>query len=197
MPRALPSSMASLTVERGLTSAAARIASAPSGVVICLQKGLLYIEAPGTALQVCVGDLSIRLADGTQHLFPPGTHRLRTIILAGRGNSVTSNAVAWLVAERVELLISENASQFIALFASSPHADTSRAAIKLRLRQFEAVLNPSRSVRIAREIVARKIKAECHPRAVHTGFTEALGKARSTDDIRHVEAGSAQIWWNQ
>ena len=108
---------------------------------LAIERGLLYIEAPGTALQVCVGDLSIRLADGSRHLFRPGEHKLRTIILAGRGNSVTTNAVAWLLAERVELLISENASQFIALFASSPHADTSRAAIKLRLRQFEAVLD--------------------------------------------------------
>src|ERR1700730_12924501 len=144
--------MASLTVERDEWTNRQNVA-----VGIEMERGLAYIEAPGTALQVCVGDLSIRLADGIRHLFPPGEHRLRTIILAGRGNSITSNAVAWLLAERVELLISEDAEQFIALFASAPLADASRAALKPRVRQFEAVLDPRRSTVITREIGARKI----------------------------------------
>jgi|ERR1700730_597513 len=161
---------------------------------LAIERGLLYIEAPGTALQVRVGELSIRLADGSRHLFRPREHRLRTIVLAGRGNSITTNAVAWLLAEHVELLISENAGQFIGMFA--PVADSSRAALKLRKRQFEA-LDSAKTTIIAQEIMARKIKTEGHSRSIRMAFLAALRKACSTDDIRHIEAQSAQLWWNQ
>ena len=189
-------SMTLLIVERAKWAYSEKTAhAAPPSLII--ERGLAYIDAPGTALQVRVGDLSIRLAGGSRHLFQPGEHKLRTIVLGGRGNSITTNALAWLLAEHVELLISENAEQFIALFASSPLADASRAALKLRVRQFEAMLDPRRSTVIAREIVARKIAAERHSRIIRAEFLAALRAARTTDDIRHIEAGSAQIWWRQ
>ena len=172
-----------LIVDRGERTCTTEGAREAEIAPLLVHRGLLYIEAPGTALQVRAGDLSIRLDDGVSHLFPPGG-RLRTIILAGRGNSITTNAVAWLLAEHVELLISENAEQFIALFASDPRANASRAALKLRVRQFEAVLDPRRSTVIAREIMARKIEAEQHPTGLGSVCASSVSSGARTGASR-------------
>jgi plasmid stability protein len=45
--------------------------------------------------------------------------------------------------------------------------------------------------------VGRKIKAERHELAVEREFLAALQSARTTDDVRHVEAAAARVWWSQ
>jgi len=52
-------------------------------------------------------------------------------------------------------------------------------------------------VAIARAIVAKKIEAENHSKLIKLDFLKALGKARTTDDIRYVEAKTAQVWWRR
>jgi hypothetical protein len=116
--------------------------------------GLAYIDAPGTALQVRCGSVAIRFADGTERHFRPGEHRLETIVLAGRGASVTSEAVRWSLAENVALLIADRngeaitlsriapewnepiresgRGEAIAMFEVSPLIDASRNALVLR-----------------------------------------------------------------
>lgn len=81
------------------------------------------------------------------------------------------------------------------LFA--PMIDASRAALSLRLRQFEAVLDPRKTVMIARKIVEVKLKAENRNPKDRTAFEVMLKKTQSTDDVRHVEAKAAATWWRQ
>src|ERR1700730_2835090 len=103
-----------------------------------------------------------------------GAHRLRVIVIEGTGAAITTAAVFWMLREKVELLMSSAddaaGADSVALFAPLAKTNSSRAALKLRLRQFEAVLDPGATVRIAREIVAAKIKAEAHPPATERTF---------------------------
>ena len=50
---------------------------------------------------------------------------------------------------------------------------------------------------IARAIVGKKIKAEQHRREMGLALLADLTKAKTTDDVRHVEAKAAQVWWRQ
>jgi CRISP-associated protein Cas1 len=45
--------------------------------------------------------------------------------------------------------------------------------------------------------VAAKVRAEGHGRASERAFLAELRKAKTTDDVRHVEAKAAQVWWRQ
>jgi hypothetical protein len=45
--------------------------------------------------------------------------------------------------------------------------------------------------------VADKIKAEGHRRETKQVFLAELHRAKTVDDVRHIEAQSAQIWWTQ
>jgi CRISPR/Cas system-associated endonuclease Cas1 len=96
--------------------------------------------------------------------------------------------------KHVEILLWGPRSETV-LFA--PMIDASRTAINLRLRQFEAVLNPRKTLSIAKAIVAAKLKVERYQGDVARRFAAMLKSARSTDDVRHVEAKAAQIWWRQ
>jgi CRISPR/Cas system-associated endonuclease Cas1 len=140
--------------------------------------------------------------DGTQ-TFHPGAHRLRLILVEGRaGASVTTAAVFWMIREKVELLMTapDDITQdpnVIAMFAPVPGAGASRAALKFREAQFRAALDPAATARFAKAIVAKKIAAEGHPVTINRLFMTNLRQARTTDDIRHIEAKSAQLWWKQ
>jgi len=59
------------------------------------------------------------------------------------------------------------------------------------------VSDPKKTVAIARVIVAEKIKAENHARPIERAFLADLQAAKTTDDVRHVEAKAAQVWWQQ
>jgi hypothetical protein len=41
------------------------------------------------------------------------------------------------------------------------------------------------------------VKAEGHGRSIEREFLTGLQKAKTTDDVRHLEAKAAQIWWAQ
>jgi hypothetical protein len=58
------------------------------------------------------------------------------------------------------LFISDDAQTFVSLFAPEPSANASRSALKLRLAQFAAVLDPRATAGIASKIATAKIKAE-------------------------------------
>jgi CRISPR-associated protein Cas1 len=123
--------------------------------------------------------------------------RIRTIVAAGHGFAVTSAAVRYCSAKHIELLISDNVASFVSLFAPETRGDARRAALKVRERQFRAAFDRAKSAMIAKAIVVEKIEREKHSRAVKLDFLKALGKARTTDDIRYVEAKAAQVFWQQ
>lgn len=67
----------------------------------------------------------------------------------------------------------------------------------MRLSQSESIIDPRKTAMVARKIVEAKIRAEEHTPADRKMFAAMLAGARSTDDIRHVEAKAAQVWWRQ
>jgi hypothetical protein len=85
----------------------------------------------------------------------------------------------------------------VSLFATEPQVDVRRAALAVRLKQFAAVLDQEKTVRIARAIVGLKIRAEGHGRIVERAWLAALRAAGTTDEVRRVEAASGQVWWKK
>jgi CRISPR/Cas system-associated endonuclease Cas1 len=45
--------------------------------------------------------------------------------------------------------------------------------------------------------VAAKVKAEDHVKPLEQSFLAAIRSAKTTDDVHHVEAEAAQVWWQQ
>ncbi len=174
---------------------------------------LAYIDAPGTAPQVRGGSLAIRFANESERTFRPNEHRFETIVLAGRGASVTE-AVRWLLAENVALLIANRNGEAItlsriapegneairesgqgeamAMFDVSPLIDASRNALALRRKQFAAD-----SAKVARAIVLRKIEASELPRDIARELTAKLRRAKTVMDCRAIEAKAASAYWRR
>jgi CRISPR-associated endonuclease Cas1 len=163
----------------------------------------------GVALQARSGALLVRLGDGTERLFQPAEHGLRAVVLAGHGSSITGDAIAWMVREKVAILISSNSTEFISnfnaktgedallLFAPEPRADASRRALAIRQKQHAAALDGPKTLLVAGGVVARKLASSGFPRDLTRSLVLKLGAAKTTDDIRHIEAQAAQIWWEQ
>jgi hypothetical protein len=65
---------------------------------------ILWIDTPGTALQVRMKSLAVRFGDGRERHFPRGKHSLRSIILHAPDASVTIEAARWAVDEGTALV---------------------------------------------------------------------------------------------
>ena len=101
---------------------------------------------------------------------------------------VTSAAIRHCSARHIELLISDDVSAFVSLFAPEARGDARRAALRARERQFRAAFDRRKSLKIARAIVGKKVKAEGHPQETKQAFLAGLQKAKTTDEVRHIEA---------
>jgi hypothetical protein len=113
---------------------------------------------------------------------------------------VSAAAIRHCIVNCIELLVTDqswtalrDASAFVSLFAPAPLSNASRAALKVRARQHACAASPAECTRIARAIVAAKVKAEHHTGAAKKAFLAALKKAKTTDDVRHVEAQASQV----
>jgi hypothetical protein len=100
--------------------------------------------------------LCVRFRDRAERLFQPGEHRLKTVILAASGGSVTVEAIRWCEAARVGVLIANRDNEAFSLFASSPvmTAKIKHGATALRRKQFA-----TSALKIARLIIGQKIKS--------------------------------------
>jgi CRISPR/Cas system-associated endonuclease Cas1 len=114
---------------------------------------LHFIENAGLWLSVRAGELAIRQRDGR---YIDLDRRIKTIVAAGHGFAVTSAAVRYCSAKHIELLISDDAATFVSMFAPTSAANSSRAALKVRERQFKAAFEPTKTTAIARAIVAKR-----------------------------------------
>jgi CRISPR/Cas system-associated endonuclease Cas1 len=159
--------------------------------MVAVHKSLLIIDGDGVTLATYNNALVFRSREIKLTAVPPTT---RTILMVGYGGSITLAAISVAALKHVEILAWYPRSE-VALFA--PMIDASRAALNLRLRQFEAVIDPRKTVMIAKAIVAAKLKVEDHNPADQKAFAAMLKSARSTDDVRHIEAKAAQSWWSQ
>jgi CRISPR/Cas system-associated endonuclease Cas1 len=110
---------------------------------------------------------------------------------------VTGAAIRHCSAKHIELFISDDAATFVSLFAPASAVNSSRTALRIRERQFRMAFNPRKSAAIARSSVAAKVKAERHRYETERALVAELKRARTTDDVRHIEAKAAQVWWQR
>jgi CRISP-associated protein Cas1 len=162
--------------------------------VTAVHKHIVVIDGDGVTLATYGPTLVIRSRTMPLTSLPKNTH---TIIMDGFGGSITTAAINALASKYVEVLVAARSHGTMALFAPHPHVNSNRAALRLRERQFRAAFDQKKTVEIAQAIVCKKIKAEKHERVVEQEILTALQRTKTTDDVRHVEAGSAQLWWSQ
>lgn len=159
-----------------------------------VHKHLLLIDGAGITLGVYGRSLVFRGRGVELTAVPKAT---RIIIMDGFGGSVTTAAINEAASRNIEVLVAARDQGTMALFAPTPQSISNRAALKLRAQQFRAVFDTRKTVEIARAVVARKIKAEGHEWEPEREFLVDLRKSKTTDDVRHVEAQAAQLWWSQ
>jgi CRISP-associated protein Cas1 len=160
-------------------------------------KSLLFLPTNGTALQVRKGSLCVRTADSVEALYPARIHGYRTIILAGRGGSITDEAIRWAARENVALWIMCRAGECHAVIAEAPGMDNRRQPLAIRQRQFAAVLNTRKRLDIARKIVVAKLRTlALHP-ADARAFREEIAGARTILDLMAAEARAGGIYYMQ
>jgi CRISPR associated protein Cas1 len=155
---------------------------------------IVFIEDDGVVLAtyglaLVVRGQGIRLTE-----LPAST---RVVVLSGYGASITVAAMHACVSKHVEVFITSPRYGVMAMFVPSPVVNANRAGLAIRRKQFRAVGDPVRSLKVAQAIVGEKIKAERHARVTERMFLAGLRKAGTTDDVRHVEARAAQVWWEQ
>jgi CRISP-associated protein Cas1 len=156
---------------------------------------LLFLDQSGVALQVRRSALCVRKSDGTETQYPARVHNFRTVILAGHGASITSEAVRWLAREQVACYLMERSGEAFAVLSSAVEIDGRRRALALRQKQFAAVLDPRKRMGIARKIVRAKIATlGLHP-ADARSFRADLQNARKLDDILTCEARAGAAYF--
>src|ERR1700730_17774882 len=143
-------------------------------------RSLLFIEDAGLWLSVRAGELALRQRDGR---YVDLDERVRAIVAAARGFCVTSPAIRHCSAKHIELLISDDAAAFVSLFAPEARGDARRAALRVRERQFRAAFRAANTATIAKAIVAKKIGAENHARAIKRDLLGGLRAAKTADDV--------------
>lgn len=172
--------------------AASPASAAPADLAIA--RGVAFIDAPGTALQVRRGDLCIRFKDGRERLFPPRAHAFKSLIVAASA-SISTDAIAWLSAENIALFISTKSDQGFALFAPEPGRAAGLRQLDARRRQFAAVLDERKSATIAVRIVRTKIETQGLSVQVRRELLARLAKARTREEALAVEARAAFLYW--
>jgi hypothetical protein len=92
-------------------------------------KSLLFLPDNGVALQVRRGSLCVRYTDGAETLYFPRIHGFNTIIMAGRGFSLTDEAIRWAARENVAIFLMCRAGECHAIIAEAARMDHRRAAL--------------------------------------------------------------------
>jgi CRISPR-associated endonuclease Cas1 len=147
----------------------------------------------GLWLSVRAGELALQQRDGA---YTDLDRRLKIIVAAAHGFCVTSAAIRHCSAKHI-VLISDDAAAFVSLFAPEARGDTRWTTLKVRERQFRAAFDPTKTVAIAKAVVAAKFRAEGHRREAGQAYLAGLQGTKTVDNIRHIEAQAAQIWWQQ
>jgi CRISPR/Cas system-associated endonuclease Cas1 len=159
-----------------------------------VHRHIVFVDDDGVTLATYGLALVIRSRNVKLTELPANT---RVIVLSGYGASSTVAAMHLAVSKHIEVLITSPRYGIMAMFVPSPIINASRAGISIRRKQFAAVLDPVKTVAVARAVVTAKVKAEGHARVAERVFLAALRASKTTDDVRHVEAKAAQVWWRQ
>ena len=113
------------------------------------------------------------------------------------GFVITSDAIRACTRRHIEVIITDASQSFAAIYTPYALGNASRNGLTVRARQFAALADQGKRLRIARDIVRRKIVTEGHARLVKEGFLGDLAACKSTIAVRHVEAKAAQDWWRR
>jgi CRISPR-associated endonuclease Cas1 len=160
-----------------------------------LERGLLFISEPQTALQIRKGALCVRYRDGAERTFPRGRHRIRSIILASPGANVTIEAMRFAIDEGITILVMHRAGEALAVLTDAPTVDATAHALELRRAQFVAA--PKQRLEVARAILTMKIEA-CELLESETqNALQSVTRARDHSELLIAEARTAKVYWKR
>lgn len=160
-----------------------------------MASNLLFLAENGAALQVRRGSLCVRSADASEALYPPRVHGIRTIILAGRGGSITDEAIRWTAREGAALYLMCLSGEVLRSSARPWKAITAAAGSPCRQKQFAAVLSPRKRLAVARKIVAAKLSTLRLDPADAREFRQELVSARKLEEVLITEARAGAAYF--
>jgi CRISPR/Cas system-associated endonuclease Cas1 len=166
------------------------------GIVVgmwAIKNNILFIEFAGATIVSRGGRLYVRCRD--EYAEVEATTRI--IVGSGFGFVITGDAIGVCVRRHIEVIVTDVTQSFTAIYAPYAPCLSNRASLKIRARQFAALADAQRRLRIAKDVVRRKVIAEHHEKAVQTVFLDDLGACRTVTDVRHIEAKTAQVWWSR
>jgi CRISPR-associated protein Cas1 len=158
-------------------------------------KNLLFLAENGTALQVRRGSLCVRDTEGTETLYPARVHGLRSIIMAGRGGSLTDEAIRWAGREGVALYLMCLHGEGFAVIGEAMETDHRRSALTVRQKQFGTVLSPRKRLEVARKIVGMKLRTLRLDPVDAREFRQELAGARKLDEVLITEARAGAAYF--
>jgi CRISPR/Cas system-associated endonuclease Cas1 len=153
---------------------------------------ILFIGLAGATVVSRGGRLYVRNRGEYTEVDPA----IRVIVGSSFGFVITSDAIGVCVRRHIEIIVTDYAQDFVAIYAPYAPCLTSRASLTMRVRQFAAVADRGKKLRIAKDVVRRKIMTE-HSYQTRSPFLDDLAVCKSIADVRHIEAKSAQEWWRQ
>jgi CRISPR-associated endonuclease Cas1 len=160
-----------------------------------LERGLLFISEPQTALQIRKGALCVRYRDGAERTFPRGRHRVRSIILASPGANVTIEAMRFAIDEGITIFVMHRAGEALALLTDAPTLNASAHALELRRAQLAAP--PRQRLEVARAILAMKVDACELSEGEAQDALQSVTNARDHNDLLITEAQTARVYWRR
>jgi CRISPR-associated endonuclease Cas1 len=156
-------------------------------------RNILFVDCTGATIVSRGGRLYVR----HRGEYAEVETTVRVIVASGFGFVITSDAIGVCARRHVEVIVTSFDQGFTAIYAPYVPGLSSRSCLALRARQFAAVADRRKGLTIAKGIMRRKIVAESHPKTVQGAFLADLAACRSMDEVRHVEAKSAQEWWQR
>jgi len=120
---------------------------------------------------------------------------VRVIVASGFGFVITGEAIGVCVRRHIEIIITSVTQSFAAIYAPYAPCLANRACLAVRAHQFAAITDRDKKLRVAKDIVRRKIIVERHDDP--SAFLAGLAACKTVAEVRHIEARSAQEWWYQ
>jgi CRISPR/Cas system-associated endonuclease Cas1 len=119
--------------------------------------------------------------------FYPRDYPFHTIVLAGPGFMVTSEAIRWIARQHVSLFICPSSAEIFSVIGHAPEANAGRAALLAKRRQFAAAMNKTKRLKIAKEISLLKLSSLLLGRGA-SEFRQEILQARTITDLMTAEA---------
>jgi CRISPR-associated endonuclease Cas1 len=137
----------------------------------------------------------VRYRDGIERTFPRGRHRIRSIILASPGASVTTEAMRFAIDDGITIFVMHRAGEALAILTDAPAVDASEYAMELRRAQFTAI--QEQRLEVAGAIRAMKILGCELPERETQNALRSVAKARDHTELLIAEALTAKVYWRR